>query len=209
MIMPLKIWGRLSSINVQKAMLCVEELDLPHERVDAGLAFGLVNTPEYRAMNPNGLVPVMKDDDFVLWESNAIVRYLAAKHASGSLWPTDPRERADADRWMDWQTTTLQPAMSASFHGLVRTKAAARDPAAIEASRRQTLLLIDLLERHLSGRRWLSGDGLTMAEFALGPALHRWFNMPLERTETPKVRQWYEAVVDRVSARKVLTVPIS
>ena len=98
--MPLKIWGRLTSINVQKAMLCVEELDLPHERIDAGLAFGLVNTPEYRAMNPNGLVPVMKDDDFVLWESNAIVRYLAAKHASG-LALADRSSRARRCRSLD------------------------------------------------------------------------------------------------------------
>jgi glutathione S-transferase len=118
--MPLKIWGRLSSVNVQKAMFCVQELRLPHERIDAGLAFGIVNTPEFRARNPNGLVPVIEDDGFVLWESNAIVRYLAAKHAAGSLSPNDLRQRADADRWMDWQTTTLQPAMGPAFIHLVR-----------------------------------------------------------------------------------------
>jgi glutathione S-transferase len=205
----LTIWGRVNSINVQKVLFCAEELGLAYRRIDAGREFGVNDTAEYLAMNPNGLVPVISDGGFVLWESNAIVRYLCAKHGAGTFYPLDLKPRAEADRWMDWQTTTLQPAMSAAFHGLVRTKAAARDPAAIEASRRQTRLLVDLLERHLSDRRWLSGDGLTMAEFALGPALHRWFNMPLERTETPKVRQWYEAVVDRVSARKVLTVPIS
>ena len=125
--MPLKIWGRLSSVNVQKAMLCLELLGVPHERIDAGLSFGIVNTPEYRAKNPNGLVPTIEDDGFVLWESNAIIRYLAQKHAGGALWPNDAKARADADRWMDWQTTTLQPAMGPAFMHLVRLPPEKRD----------------------------------------------------------------------------------
>jgi glutathione S-transferase len=205
----LTIWGRVNSINVQKVLFCAEELGLAYKRIDAGREFGVNDTPEYLAMNPNGLVPVISDSGFILWESNAIVRYLCAKHSAGIFSPLDLRLHAEADRWMDWQATTLTPAMSAAFHGLVRTQPAARDLAAIEASRHKTTVLVDLLERYLSGRRWLAGDGFTMAEFTLGPTLHRWFNMPLERPETPKVRQWYEAVVDRVSARKVLTVPIS
>jgi glutathione S-transferase len=205
----LTIWGRVNSINVQKVLFCAEELGLAYKRIDAGREFGVNDTSEYLAMNPNGLVPTISDGGFILWESNAIVRYLCAKHGAGTFSPLDLRLRAEADRWMDWQTTTLQPAMSAAFHGLVRTPAAARDPAAIEASRRRTQVLVDLLERYLSGRRWLTGDAFTMAEFALGPALHRWFHMPLERPETASVRQWYEALTDRVSARKVLTVPIS
>jgi glutathione S-transferase len=205
----LTIWGRVNSINVQKVLFCAEELGLAYKRIDAGRGFGINDTPEYLAMNPNGLVPVISDSGFVLWESNAIVRYLCAKHGAGTYCPLDLRLRAEADRWMDWQTTALGPAMSAAFHGLVRSPNAAQDPAAIEASRVKTLALVDILEGHLSERRWLAGDGFTMAEFALGPALHRWFNMPLERPATPKVRQWYAAVMDRAGARKVLTVPIS
>lgn len=117
----LRIWGRLSSINVQKVVWCADELDLPYERTEAGGTFGVVDTPQYLAMNPNGLVPLIEDDGFVLWESNAIVRYLAARHGEGSLWPIDLRLRAEADRWMDWQNFTYWPAMLAAFRGLVRT----------------------------------------------------------------------------------------
>jgi glutathione S-transferase len=107
----LRIWGRLSSINVQKVVWCADELGLPYERTEAGGSFGVVGTPEYLAMNPNGLVPVIDDGGFVLWESNAIVRYLAARHGDGWLWPTDLQLRAEADRWMDWQNFTFWPAM--------------------------------------------------------------------------------------------------
>ena len=119
----LRIWGRLSSVNVQKVVWCADELGLAYERIDAGGAFGLTRTPEYLAMNPNSLVPVLDDDGFVLYESNAIVRYLAARHSRGTLWPEDLAKRADADRWMDWQTNTYQPAMRDIFWQLVRTPA--------------------------------------------------------------------------------------
>src|SRR5260370_27045043 len=113
-------------------MLCVGEVGLPYERIDAGLAFGIVDAPAYRAKNPNGLVPLIEDDGFLLWESNAIVRYLAGKHATGSMLPSDPQRRADADRWMDWQTTTLQPAMGAAFLHLVRLPPEKREASAVE-----------------------------------------------------------------------------
>ena len=109
----------------------MREIGLAHERVDAGGAFGVVDTPEYRALNPNGLVPVIQDGDWVLWESNAIVRYLARVHAAGTLGPDDPRVAADADRWMDWQTTTLGPAMLAAFWNLIRTPAEKRNAAGV------------------------------------------------------------------------------
>ena len=99
----LKVWGRKNFINVQKVLWCCEELGLPYERIDAGGPFGLTRDPEYLARNPNALVPTISDDEFVLWESNAIVRYLATRHGSGAMWPEDLRERADAERWMDWQ----------------------------------------------------------------------------------------------------------
>src|SRR6202140_854311 len=131
----LTIWGRSNSVNVQKVLWCCEELPRGYERIDAGGPFGVVSTPRYLNLNPNGLVPTIEDDGFVLWESNAIVRYLAAKHASGSVWPSDPHERADADRWMDWQTTTLQPAMGPAFVHLVRFPPEKRDATAVDPSR--------------------------------------------------------------------------
>ncbi len=206
--MSLKIWGRLTSINVQKAMLCVEELDLPHERIDAGLAFGIVNTPDYRAKNPNGLVPLMEDDDFVLWESNAIVRYLAAKHASGSLWPTDPRERADADRWMDWQTTTFQPAIGPAFMHLVRLPPEKRDPAAVDPSRQNTEDCVAVMESVLATKRFIAGDRLTVGDIALAPAIHRWLNLPLKRLSRPHVERWYGEIMRRPRTTRALILPV-
>jgi glutathione S-transferase len=207
--MSLTIWGRLSSVNVQKAMLCVEELRLPHRRIDAGMSFGLVDTPEYRARNPNGLVPVIEDDGFVLWESNAVVRYLAAKHAAGSLWPEDVRARADADRWMDWQATALQPAMVDAFYHLVRLPPEKRDASAVDPSRKRSEACVAILEDALSGKSFVTGERLTMGDIALGPAIHRWLNLPLERIARPNVERWYRRLMDRPSAQKVLQSPIT
>jgi glutathione S-transferase len=206
--MPLKIWGRLTSINVQKVMLCVEELDLAHERVDAGLSYGIVDTPEYRAKNPNALVPVMEDGDFVLWESNAIVRYLAAKHASGSLWPTDLKERADADRWMDWQATTFQPAIGPAFMHLVRLPPEKRDPAAVEPSRQKTEECVGIMENMLVKKRFIAGDRLTIGDIALAPAIHRWLNLPLKRLSRPHVERWYGEITRRPRTAAALVLPV-
>src|SRR5687768_11490914 len=131
----LRIWGRISSVNVQKVVWCADELGLDYERLDVGGKFGGNDTPEYLAMNPNGLVPVIEEDGFILYESNAIVRYLAARDPRGMLWPAEARSRADVDRWMEWQSTGYTPAMWAAFWQLVRTPAEKRDAAAVEASR--------------------------------------------------------------------------
>ena len=206
--MPLKIWGRLTSINVQKAMLCIEELDLPHERIDAGLAYGIVDTPEYRARNPNGLVPTLDDDGFVLWESNAIVRYLAAKHASGSLWPDDPRGRADADRWMDWQTTALQPAMGPAFMHLVRLPPEKRDPKAVEPSRQKTEDCMAIMENVLGNQRFIAGDRMTVGDIALAPAVHRWLNLPVTRQRRSCIERWYGEIMGRPRTARALILPV-
>jgi glutathione S-transferase len=207
--MALTIWGRLSSVNVQKAMFCIEELGLPHTRIDAGLSFGLVDTPEYRSRNPNGLVPVIDDDGFVLWESNAIVRYLAAKHASGSLWPTDPRQRADSDRWMDWQTTNFQPAMLGAFLHLVRLPPERRDASAVPPSREHSEACAAILDAALAGKRFITGEQLTIGDIALAPAVHRWLNLPLERRPRPHVERWYAEIMERASARRSLPLPVT
>ena len=145
----LKIWGRTNSVNVKKSLWAAEELGLKYERVDAGMQFGVNKTPEYLKMNPTGLVPTIEDDGFVLWESHSIVRYLAAKHGAGTLCPSDPGGRADAERWMDW-AFTFQGAMRNVFWGLIRTPPEKRDPKAIEEGRvNSNRLATDVLERSL------------------------------------------------------------
>jgi glutathione S-transferase len=156
----LVIWGRNSSVNVQKVLWCCEELALPYRRIDAGGAFGIVGTPEYRRLNPNGLVPTIDDDGFVLWESNAILRYLAAKHPAGTLWPADPAARAAGDQWMDWSATTFWPAIRPLFLGLIRTAPDKRDPKVLEDSRRATADALAILDAHLASRDYVAGKNL-------------------------------------------------
>lgn len=145
----LKIWGRINSVNVKKALWAIEELEAPYERIDAGMAFGINKTPEYLKMNPMGLVPVIDDDGFILWESHAIARYLAAKHGKGSLGPTDPRTHADADRWMDW-ASTFAAGLRNAFWGLIRTPAEKRDQKAID----EALEALGRTRRASSTARW-------------------------------------------------------
>ena len=155
----LKIWGRNNSLNVQKVLLCCTELGLPFERVDAGMAFGVVKTPEYMSMNPNSVVPTIDDDGFVLLESNVIVRYLCAKYSAGRLWPTDPQVRADVERWMDWQQTTFNGPLTQVFWGTVREPGAVPE-SEIEKARARLGVTTSMLEARLDGRAWLSGAGV-------------------------------------------------
>ncbi len=199
----LKIWGRVSSINVQKVVWCAEELRLAYERVDVGGKFGGNDTPEYLAMNPNGLVPVIEDDGFVLYESNAIVRYLAARAGSGTLWPDEPRHRADTDRWMEWQATAFTPAMWGAFWHLIRTPAEKRSAEMIESSRVKSDKLAGILDAHLAVRRNLTGDAFTAADIVVGCATHRWLNLPIERTPRPNLERWYAELKARPASRQV------
>ncbi|HEX8665199.1 MAG TPA: glutathione S-transferase family protein [Beijerinckiaceae bacterium] len=205
----LTLWGRTNSINVQKVQWCIEELGLPYRRIDAGREFGIVDTPEYRRMNPNGLVPTIEDDGFVLWESNAIARYLAAKHGAGSLWPADPRARADADRWMDWQATAFTPAQGPAFHGLVRTAPESRDQAAIAQSVTKSEPFAALLDAHLAERRFVTGDTFTAGDIAVGAAVHRWLNLPVAREKRPNLERYHGELLRRPAAAKVLVTPIT
>jgi glutathione S-transferase len=207
--MSLRIWGRLNSINVQKAVWTARELELPFERIDAGGAFGGNRTPEYLRMNPNGKIPVIDDGGFVLWESNAIVRYLAAKHGAGTLWPTDLRQRADADRWMDWQATELTPAMRDAFMQLVRTPAEKRSQPLVEASNAGTEALMAILDAHLAGRDFLCGHHFTMGDIAVGTVVHRWFGLQQPHAPRPNVEQWYRRLMLRPAVAGVLTLPIT
>jgi len=205
----LKIWGRLSSVNVQKVVWCADELGLAYDRIDVGGKFGLVDTPEYRAKNPNGLVPVIEDDDFVLWESNAIVRYLSARHGEGSLWPTDIRTRAEADRWMDWQATTFNPAIGPGFWQLIRTAPDRRDPAIIEAARASGEQKLAVLDAHLATRAFVAGPTFTMGDIPLGCSVDRWYKLPMARESHPHVERWYSTLRERRGARQVVALALS
>ena len=213
----LQIWGRLSSINVRKVVWCAQELAIAFRRTDAGRQFGIVQTPAYRALNPNGLVPTVEDDAspaggrLCLWESNVIVRYLCARHAAGSLYPEPLAERFDAERWMDWQQTTLNPAGRDAFIQWVRTPADRRDPAAAARSAQATEPLLAMLDTHVATRAYMGGDRLTMADFPIGCELHRWFELPVDvytRPTWPHLERYFAALRDRPAARGVLDLPL-
>ncbi|MFC3684832.1 glutathione S-transferase family protein [Hydrogenophaga luteola] len=204
----LRIWGRLSSINVRKVVLCAQVLGLDIERIDAGLSYGVVNTPDYRAKNPNGLVPLLEDGDFTLWESNAIVRYLCAREAS-PLYPQDLQRRADAERWMDWQQTTLNPAGSPGFKQLIRTPEAQRDPAVIAASMAATEPLFAQLDEHLARQPFMAGEALTMADIPIACEVHRWWGLPQPRPAWPHLERWYAQWLALPASRGVLDLPLS
>ena len=204
----LKLWGRLSSINVRKVVWTLRELDLEYERVEAGATFGVVDTPEYRRRNPNGLVPLLEDGDFMLWESNVIVRYLCAKHAAGTLCPATLQQRADAERWMDWQQTTLNPAGRNGFIQLIRTPVEQRDTQLLERSIAATEALFAMLDQHLAARRYLCGEQFTMADIPLGCEAHRWFNLPRTHAHWPHVERWYAALRARPATNTVLDQPL-
>lgn len=204
----LRIWGRTNSVNVKKALWCAEELGLAYERIDAGMQFGVVNTPEYRRLNPNGLVPTIEEDGFVLWESHAIVRYLAAKHDPGGLWPEDLRVRADADRWMDWANTMYAP-LRTVFWGLVRTPPEKRDEEAIEEARKKAAEYLTILDAALAGRNFVAGERLTVGDMPLGCYAQVWMRLPIERPPRANVEAWFERLLARPAYRKVVDIPLT
>jgi glutathione S-transferase len=205
----LVIWGRNNSVNVQKALWCCEEMALAYRRIDAGGAFGVVNTPDYRKLNPNGLVPTIDDDGFILWESNAVVRYLAAKHGRGSLAPSDPRALAIADQWMEWQVALFWPTIRTLFMGLVRTPEAERDHRAIENSRLKTAEVLGIVDSHLASRPFLAGDALTIGDIPLGCSIWRWMALPIERPSLPNVERWFDALAQRPAYKKIVMLPLT
>jgi len=207
------VWGRATSSNVMKVLWALGELGLDFERIDVGGAFGKTDTAEYRAMNPTGLVPTLQEDDFTLWESNAIVRYLGQVHASGSaLWPTDPRRRATIDHWMDAQQTLLNRPMSGVFWGLVRTAADKRDLKAVEASIAETAVAWRMIEAKLDQHDFIAGADFTLCDIPWGVHAHRWFGMDyvgLSRPEMPALRAWYDRLCQRPAyQQQVVATPI-
>jgi len=203
----LEVWGRRSAFNVQKVLWAVAELGLEFTHVDAGGAAGGLDTAQFLAMNPHGRVPVLVDGDVTLWESNSIVRYLAARHAAGSLWPVDPAERSLADRWMDWELATLQPDFMALFWGFYRTPEAQRNARAIDAARSRCAELYRLLDEHLAGRSFLAGESFTMGDLPAATSLFRYFEMGLETPALPNLRRWYGRLRERPAYREHVMQP--
>ena len=207
------VWGRATSSNVMKALWGLGELGLPYERIDVGGAFGKTDTVEYRTMNPTGLVPTLQEGEFTLWESNAILRYLAQGHASGTaLWPTEPHARANIDRWMDAQQTVFNRPMSQVFWGLVRTPPEKRDLPAVETAIAETTRAWRMVETELKKHDYIGGTEFSLCDIPWGVHAHRWFNMDylgLTRPEMPAVRAWYDRLCQRPAYRSaVMATPI-
>lgn len=208
---PLQIWGRANSVNVQKVLWCCSELDVPFQRIDAGMQFGRNTDVDYLAMNPNGRVPTLVDGDFVLWESNAIMRYIALRFdTTGALYPSAPQLRGGVERWLDWTLTTLQPAERPLFWGLIRTAPADRDMAAMQAAADANAALWRIVDAQLARRACLEGDGLTLADIAMGCYARRWFGVEgVARPALPHLARWYDAIARRPGFERYVAPALS
>ena len=205
----LHIWGRLSSLNVRKVVWAAQEVGVPFTRSDAGMAYGVVQTPAYRALNPNAMVPTLQDGELVLWESNVMVRYLCARYAPDTLYPQELAQRFDDERWMDWQQTTLVGAASPAFLQWIRTAPAQRNAALIAQSVAATEPLLALLDAHLANQAYMAGERFSMADIPLACDVHRWFGLPQPRPALPHLQRWFDAILQRPATRGVLDLPLS
>jgi glutathione S-transferase len=207
----IKVWGRNTSSNVQKVMWAISEIGLPHERIDIGGAFGKNDEAEYLAMNPNGLVPTLEEEDgFLLWESNTIVRYLAAKHKSAVLEPAELRARALASKWMDWQLSVAGPAITPVFWGLIRTPAEKRNHAEIEAGKKKTTAAMGMMDEQLGKTAYLAGDAFSYGDIPVGIMAYRYRQLVPDRPPLRNFARWYAAISSRQAFKdQVGSVPLS
>jgi glutathione S-transferase len=203
----LTLWGRLSSCNVQKAVWLLEELGLPYERIDAGGDFGGLDDPAYLAMNPYGRVPTLRDGDVVVWESEAILRYLAARYGAPALWSDDAAERAAVDQWLAWTAAALYRDWIDLFWARVRTPPERQDAETIEALRHRTADRYAFLDGELAARDYIAGDAFSLADIAAGMTLYRWYEMPIERPALPRLEAWYARLRERPAYRKAVCIP--
>jgi glutathione S-transferase len=207
----IKIWGRKTSSNVQKVMWAVGEIGLAHERIDIAGPFGKNREPAYLAMNPNGLVPTLEEDDgFLLWESNTIVRYLAAKHHAGVLEPGELRAKAQASKWMDWQLAVAAPAIFECFWGLVRTPPEKRNHAAIEESKKKTTAAMTMVDEQVAKTAYLAGDAFSYGDIPVAIMAYRYRQLVPERPPLANFERWYAAIAARQAFKDhVAAVPLS
>lgn len=200
------LWGRLNSHNVKKVAWLAEELGLPYERRDIGGQFGF--TDAYLAMNPNQLIPTIEDGDVVLWESNAILRYLAAKYGGEGFWPADPAARAVGDKWMDWMFSYAD-AQRDAFVNLVRKPEAERDMAAVAASAKASAMMMERVEAALGSADWLSGDRFGIGDIPMGVYAHSFFALPIDRPALPRVEDWYRRLTTRPGYAANVMIPLT
>ena len=204
------LWGRVNSVNVQKVLWCLAELGLPYERTDAGMQFGRVRDPDYLTMNPNGRVPTLVDGGYVLWESNAIMRYFCLEYGGTALYPEAPRQRAAVDRWLDWTLSTVQPAERDVFWGFVRTPPGERDMKKIEAGVTAVTALWRILDHHLEDRGFVEADRFTIADIALGCYARRWFGVAeIDRPSLPSLERWYATIGEHEGFQRWLAPPLT
>ena len=205
------IWGRTNSVNVQKVLWCADELNLTYTRIDAGMAFGRNTEPDYLAVNPTGRIPTLVDGDFVLWESNAILRYLLLAYGDGAtLYPAEPRVRAGIERWLDWTLSTLQPAERPVFWGLVRTPPAERDVAQLQRDADAVAKLWTILDVHLTGRDFMEGRNFSLADLALATYARRWFGVVgVTKPDLPELARWYQTCAARPGFQRFVAPPLS
>jgi glutathione S-transferase len=207
----LTIWGRPNSVNVQKVLWCLSELDLTYERIDAGMQHGRNREADYLAMNPNGRIPTLVDGDYVLWESNSIMRYLCMAYGQVSpIYPHDPKGRAAVDRWLDWTLSTLQPVDRPVFWALVRTPVAQRDMAAIQRDADAATEVWRIVDRQLATRRYIEGEKFTLADIAIGAFARRWLGVAgIIRPELPELNRWFAQFADRPGFVRFVAPPMS
>ena len=206
----LKIWGRTTSANVMKVLWVCTELNEPYERLDIGGPYGGNDKPDYLAMNPNGRVPTVEENGVIMWESNSIVRYLAAKYKSTTLEPADLRMRAHASKWMDWQLAVAGPAIFECFWGLIRTPPEKRNHGAIEESKKKTTAAMDMLDKQLERTKYLAGDGFSYGDIPVGIIAYRYRQLVPDRPPLPNFERWYAALAERKAFKDhVAAVPLS
>ncbi|OMQ23034.1 glutathione S-transferase family protein [Serratia oryzae] len=205
----LTIWGRANSNNVKKVRWCAAELGLNYTHINAGGTYGKVNEQPYRALNPNGLVPLLQDGDFVLWESNTIVRYLAAKFGQAPFYPHDLQARAAAEKWMDWLTSTIAAPFRTLFWGMVRTPAEQRDRAAIDAAIAELEQHFTIVEHQLAQQPYLSGAEFGIGDIPLGSFIYAWFELPITRQPRPHMERWYQQLCARPAYQSTVMIPLT
>lgn len=203
----LEVWGRRISGDVIPVMWTIGELGLDHTRHLVGGSFGGLDTDEYRALNPNRRIPTLRDDGRVLWESNTIIRYLAARYGEGTLCPSDPYQRALAGQWLEWTKTTVLAHLTTVFFGNARVPIADRDAGAIAAGARGYAAALEIVEDQLGDRAYLLGDQLTMADITLGAYAYRYYNVPVEHPSLPRVEAWYARLCARPAYQTHVMIP--
>jgi glutathione S-transferase len=205
----LKIWGRTNSTNVKKALWAAEEVGVPFENIPAGGAHGVVADPDYRAKNPNSTVPTLEDDDLVIWESNTIVRYLAAQYGQSTLAIDDPKDRAQAEKWMDWVLSRLAGPFVDVFWNTVRLPPEKQDAKACAKGLETCGALLAIVDKTLAQQPYLSGAKFGMGDIPLGCFAYAWFEMPIERPDLPNLEAWYERLKARPAYQKTVMIPLT